>query len=98
MSELTEEVLKTKLGTEIPLSTRGILYLCEYKYGENTLTVHEERLYDSGFEALNAYSNIPNPESQLITGNTFNELITELIQLHKNIKNKQWLTQLAEYL
>jgi len=95
---LTEEVLKTKLGTEIPMTTRGILYLCEYKYGTPELIIHDERLYDSAYEALEAYANIPNPESQLVTGNTFNELITDLIQLHEDVENEKWLIELAEYL
>tara|TARA_R110000851_G_scaffold47424_1_gene114998 strand:- start:2280 stop:2573 length:294 start_codon:yes stop_codon:yes gene_type:complete len=95
---LTDEVLKTKLGTEIPLTTRGILYLCEYNYGKPELIIHDERLYDSSYEALEAYTNIPNPESQLVTGNTFNELITDLIRLHKDVGNEKWLIELAEYL
>lgn len=90
--------LKTILGTEIPIETRGILYLCHYDRRYNILTVGKEILFESGGAALTAYANIPNPESQLVTGKTFDELITNLILLHENIKDPKWLNKLAECL
>lgn len=90
--------LQTILGTEIPITTRGVLYLCHYDYKQNTLTVCRELLFDNGFNALEAYANIPNPESQLATGKTFDDLIKELHVLHKNMKDKEWLTYLSEQL
>jgi len=90
------EELKTILGTEIPISTRGILYLCSYNPAKKKITVINELLTDSQFEAVEYYANIQNPESQLVTGRDFNSLILNLHKLHHNMKDKQWLTQLAE--
>lgn len=90
--------LQTILGTDIPITTRGILYLCHYDYQLNELTVLREILCESAFDALTLYSEIPNPESQLATGRTFDDLIKELHVLHKNMKDKKWLEQLSEQL
>ena len=66
--------LTTILGTEIPVNTRGILYLCELK---EQLEIFREILFEDSFEAIQAYSNIPNPASQIITGETYDELIKD---------------------
>ena len=88
--------LQTILGADIPIETRGIIYLCEYNYSKLTLTVFNEMLFVSAFDALQAYSNIPNPESQLVDGKTFDELIINLKQLHQDMENKEWLEQLGD--
>lgn len=90
--------LQTILGTDIPINTRGILYLCHFDYQKMKLTVCREILCDDAGHALNLYANIPNPESQLITGKTFDELIINLHQLHEDIKDEQWLKELANCL
>jgi hypothetical protein len=90
--------LKTKLGEDIPIETRGILYLCKYSRLRNEIKVVEEIMFKSSFNALNAYANIRNPESQLITGNSYDELIKNLQQLHKQMDDDQWVRDLAEYL
>jgi len=90
--------LQTILGTEIPITTRGIVYLCQFDYQKMKLTVCREILCERAGDALNLYANIPNPESQLVMGATFDELIINLHQLHEDIKDKKWLTQLAETL
>lgn len=84
--------LQTILGMEIPITTRGILYLCKLK--DDTLIVHRELLFDSASTALMYYAEIPNPESQLITGKTFDELIINLHKLHENIKDLKWIEEL----
>lgn len=86
--------LKTKLGLDIPVSTRGILYLCAYS--GNEITVFKELLFDDAYTALNYYAEIPNPESQLVTADTFDQLISELVILHKNMEDTEWLKQLGE--
>ena len=93
-----EKALKTIDGKEIPLSTRGILYLCVFTNGPLNLEVVNSECFDSSFDALNCYSNIPNPESQLVMGKTYNELITKLHKLHENIKNEDWLKDLSSAL
>jgi len=88
--------LKTILGTNIPITTRGILYLCSFK--DNKLTVMGERLYESSWDALQAYANIPNPESQLVSGKTFDDLIANMSKLHEDIYDVEWLKELSECL
>lgn len=88
--------LKTYLGKDIPLWTRGILYLCRLQ--GNTFEVVNELLFTSEYEALQAYANIRNPESQMVGGKTYNELIKELVILHKNINNPEWVKELHEYI
>ena len=90
--------LKTILGTEIPTKTRGILYLCYMDYKTHKLNVLNEILFDNSFYALNAYSNIPNPESQLVMGKTFDDLIKENEKLKQKINNPDWIKQLEECL
>ena len=92
------DILKTFKGEDIKLSTRGILYLCHYNYDDNTIKVMEEIQFDDSFNALNAYANIHNPESQLATGNTFDELIDKLSILHNNLNNPTWVKRLADYM
>ena len=77
--------LQTILGTDIPLSTRGIFYACRFDGKE--IKVVGECLFDSAFDALEAYANIPNPESQVAMGATFVALIIELHKLHANMKD-----------
>lgn len=88
--------LKTILGKDIPTNCRGILYLCDLDYQNHTLAVFSEMLFTSQSSALNAYANIPNPESQVVMGKTFDELIKENEKLKLNIKNKNWIKQLEE--
>ncbi len=92
------EELKTILGTEIPIETRGIVYFCSFNYDDNTIKVIHESLFESSFSALQVYANTPNPESQMASGETFDELMIELHRLHKNMKSKEWLTNLRGYL
>ena len=90
--------LQTILGTDIPITTKGIVYLCELYFHPLKLTVVREILCESAFHALTLYAEIPNPPSQLVTGKTFDELITKLHQLHKDMKDPTWLNELRETL
>lgn len=91
--------LKTLLGEDIPMTTRGILYLCKYDYEIPSLTVIREILFDSAYDTVDYYANIPpNPESQIALGEDYNELITELNALHKRMSNKKWVQELVNYL
>jgi len=84
----------TILGTEISENIRGIVYLCHFE--NMTLTVCSEILCESAGKTLNLYANIPNPESQLIMGKSFEELITNLNKLHEDIKDPVWLEELSQ--
>lgn len=88
----------TVLGTEIDENIRGILYLCEFNRKELSLKVTNEILFESAFIALEAYANIPNPESQLITGKTYEELLLANAEFEKNMVDKDWLNELSECL
>jgi len=91
--------LQTKMGTDIPLNIRGIFYLCEYNHSRHPkLTVVDEALFENSFDAVNTYANTRNPESQLVTGKTYDDLISNLHILHKNMGSKKWLMDLVEYL
>lgn len=90
--------LKTIDGKDIELTTRGIVYLCRFTRNPNRLDVVQSIQFSSASWALNAYSNIPNPESQLIIGKTYNELIKANENLRKKIHTKEWLEQLDECL
>ena len=86
--------LQTALGTDVPLKTRSILYLCELK--GDKLIVRREILFENRMDGLNAYANIPNPESQLIEGSTYDELIKNMHTLHKMMKSPAWIEMLKE--
>ena len=86
--------LQTILGTDIPVETRAVLYLCILY--EKHIEVKHEMLFNSVGEGFNAYANIPNPESQLAYGKTFDELIKSLHLLHENMKKSEWIEQLHE--
>jgi len=90
--------MKTILGKEIPESTRGVLYLCKYTYDPPSIKVKDEGFYLSPFGALDAYSNIPNPESQLATGETYEDLIADLKLLHIRMSDPGWLKDLGDAL
>ncbi len=90
--------LKTLLGTDIPLDTRGIVYLSEYIRSPLKLKIVQEIFFESSFDAITAYSNIPNPESQVVMGKTFDKLIEENEQLKRKIIDPEWLLQLGDNL
>ena len=90
--------MKTKLGSEVPKSCKAILYLCDFDYKNMKLKVIGERAYNNTFDGLQAYANIPNPESQLVTGKNYFDLCKNLEILHKNMEDKKWLKMLSEAL
>lgn len=49
--------------------------------------------YTNYQEALNAYSDIPCPASQLIEANTEEELQAQIEQMAKNFQNQNWLEE-----
>lgn len=88
--------VQTILGEDIPITTRGILYLGTLH--ATHLEVTKTMFFDSVFESWQAYANIPNPESQLVYGDTFDELINSLNLLHKNMKDISWIEELHNYI
>jgi len=90
--------MKTFLGIEIEETTRGILYLCKYDRMNKTIQVVREIQFNSAFEALEAFANIPNPESQMASGKTKEEFERDLVGLHKNLNDPEWLEELSEYI
>lgn len=90
--------MKTLLGSPIPESTRGIVYLCLFDYAKMKITVVKEIFCTTCHLALHLYSEIPNPESQVVMGKTYEEVLIELEKLHKNMENPIWLKELSEQL
>ena len=88
------KMLQTLDGNDVELTTRGILYLCDLS--DNGLQVIKSVQFESAFDALNAYSNIPNPESQLITGKDYDDLIKNMHSLHGMMQKESWLEMLRE--
>jgi hypothetical protein len=62
------------------------------------MKVTHELQYDSEFKGLEAYSNTPNPASQLASGSTPDKLQYELNRMHANLASPEWVDMLAEYL
>lgn len=90
--------MKSFLGHKISENFRGVLYICEYNFQNKTILVVREMFFTSAMDALNTYSNIPNPESQLALGDSYEQLCEELNQLHDNLNNPEWVKELAGYL
>lgn len=91
------ERLQTITGEDIKPETRGILYLCILHQTE--LEAVRAIQFKCSFAALNAYANIPNPESQLVSAgkeNTFNHLIEENEKLKIKVKDPKWIEMLHE--
>ena len=89
-----EFMAKTVTGIDVPVTAKGILYLCELK--EKELIVFRTIFFNNSFDALYAYANTPNPASQLVMGETYEDLIDELDVLHQKMKDPDWITQLHE--
>lgn len=53
-------------------------------------------MFEDQYDGVVAFSEIPNPESQLARGNTHGAMCEELEKLHSNMADKVWLKQLAE--
>lgn len=49
--------------------------------------------YKDGLSALNAYSNTPNPASQLIDGETPEELAKNMEEMLAHYKDEKWLEE-----
>jgi hypothetical protein len=90
--------MKTILGREIPKTIKGIVYLCHFNQMVDppVLTVFRDILCERIFDAFTIYAETPNPPSQLVYGNTYEELCEQLEILHKNMKDEKWLEELAE--
>jgi len=98
MSELKNQVVVTFAGTIIPESVRGLLYICQYDYVTKTIEVCNAIAFDRAYDALQAFANIPNAESQLAMGGTREEFVADLTKLHDNLNNPDWVRELADYL
>lgn len=88
----------SRLGTTIPPEARGVLYLCKYNFKTYEIKVEREIFFANAVDALQAYANIPNPESQLATGKTYRDLLEEVSKLHANLDSEKWRKELANYL
>lgn len=83
-------------GEVLPSSCRSIVFICELDREKKSLEVLHFLQFDSQMQGLNAYANIPNPESQLCSGSSFEDLITEVKALHSRINNPKWIDSLMD--
>ena len=88
----------TFLNNTISETTRGIIYLCEYNYKLKTIRVLLEIQYKKASDALDAYANTPNPESQLAMGNSKEAFEKELTLLHYRLNDPKWVAGLYDCL
>ncbi len=91
---VADKLLRTSDNIDVELETRGILYICHLS--NDGIEVKQSIQFESSFDALNAYANTRNPESQLITGKTYDELIKNMHTLHVMMKKESWLEMLKE--
>ena len=87
---------KTITGLEIPKDAKGILYLCEIE--DSKIVVEYVRMYRTEMAAVDAYANIPNPASHVVTGKSYEELIQNLDRLHLNLVDPKYFDELMESL
>lgn len=87
--------MKTKLGKEIEPWVRGIVYVCDFS-NRRDLKVIGELLFHDQLDALTAYSEIPNPESQIVLGKTHEDVLAGIERLHKFMSDSKWLNDLSE--
>jgi len=90
--------MKTFLNEPIHPETKGIVYLCKYDYENSTIKVKRSMQFANGFHALNAYANIPNPESQMASGKDKESFEKKLSELHEKLNDPEWVKDLAGYL
>ena len=90
--------METYLNNAIPENIRAALYLCRYDKEEKTIKVVHEILFEEPFDALQAYCNIPNPESQMASGATHEAFKEELKVLHDKLNDEEWVEELADCL
>jgi hypothetical protein len=88
--------MKNLLGVELNQSTVAVLYLCKLK--KDKLEVFRCIEFDDSFNALQAYSNIPNPESQMASGKDKKSFERELEILHERMLNPEWVKELHKYI
>jgi hypothetical protein len=90
--------MKTLLGTEIPETTRAVFYVCKFNHEQPSITVVAEQLFDNAQLGFDTYANTPNPESQIVLGRDYEQLVDELIKLHWQMQQEKWLEDLADSL
>lgn len=90
--------MKDYLNNKIEDTTLGVLYICDYNFVTNTMTVVHVLQFRCAGRALDAYANTRNPESQLASGRTREEFEEQLSVLHNRLNDPQWVKELRDYL
>ena len=79
-------------------SIRGVLYLCQFDHDKLEIKVIRELLFEKPWDTLLAFVEIPNPESQMACGTSYNKMCSDLLKLHDNMNDKEWLKELSNCL
>ncbi len=90
--------MKTFLGNPINQETLAILYLCDYDYAKQTITVTDETQFTRTFDCLLVYANTPNPASQMTSGKDRIAFEKNLNKLHARFNDPEWVKELSEYI
>lgn len=82
---------------QVPAGTKAIFYICKFHHQpELRLELKRVAFYNSVALGLDIYANFPNPESQLITGETREELTEALEIFGKQMVHEEWLDMLNQ--
>ena len=98
VKELQEAVAKEFLGSR-PGKRHWALMLFETELelgisnNPNKWVNTRNLYYSDGLQALTAYSNIPNPASQLLDGETPEELEKAMLDTLEHFKDRKWLDE-----
>ena len=86
-------------GNIVPLEAKGLIYLCKYHYGPPArLEIKKTIYFQSPSECLEAYCNIPNPESQMACQTKSSSFQEELKKLHNRLNNQEYIDTLGDCL
>ena len=105
---MTKETLIKYIKDNVPANHKGryfglMLFKTEIELHisntPNKWVNTENHVFTNEIEALDAYSNIPNPASQLVDADTPEELVDKMTQMIDNFNNLEWLeTELYPYM
>lgn len=97
---MDKNTLINHIKTRLPENHTGaihalMLFFTEVELGyshiPNKWVNVSNQIYFNGFDALNAYANTRCPASQLVEGDTPEELADNMIQMVHNFNNETWL-------
>lgn len=103
IKEKSETIVKnlSKLNREMNNNKQKYYAVVLYETEKNMHVSDNDRKFicigttilKDGAAALNIYANTPNPASQLIEGETYDDLVKNIEQMNKNYQDEEWLNK-----